>query len=679
MEMGTVSIAYDLALALSAALLGGLASHYLRLPALIGYMLAGILVGPFVGISPTADTENIQLLAEIGVVMLMFGVGVDFSLQQLRQVQRIALFGGGAQVILTIALGVLVGYLLNWPWAWQIFFGCALALSSTTVLLKIMMERGELDTKHAQIMIGVSIVQDLSTILMVSLLPAVTLSDDNGNPMWKVFISLALTGVFLAVMLVLGTRLVPLVLARIAKTGSRELFLLATVVLSLGTAFIATSVFGLSPALGAFIAGMVVSESDLHYRVLGEVIPIRDMFGILFFVSVGMLIDPMFVVDNIGVVLIVVLTLVGGKFLVTLLAIWWFDYSRRTLLLVAAGLAQMGEFSFILAAMGMQLGVIDRYLYSLILAGALISSLITPFFLRAVNRLADWLDRHVPAKNRIAAPLPAVPPGIRDHVVICGYGRVGQHLVEALHELNMRHIVIEQDYLRAQLAREHGSTVIYGDSSMPSVLAGAYLERARVAVVTVPETSAQRLTVQQIREIAPNLPIISRARQAEDLPQLYRDGANDVVVPIFEGGMEILRQTLLRIGLSAETIQSYSDVVHSRRYEPWQQPDADSQLLSCLRRAQQGLTIEWYQLRPDSAYAGRTIGSLRIRQETGASVVALLRNMEVFVNPEASMVLQGGDRIAILGTEEQRQGFVAWLGWGELGVTVPLEMRAVPS
>lgn len=679
--METASIAYDLTMALAAALVGGIASYYLRLPALIGYMLAGILVGPFTLFSPTADTTNIQLLAEIGVMMLMFGVGVDFSLRQLRQVQRVAVFGGGLQIVLTILLGVLLGIALGWPWGWQIFFGCALALSSTTVLLKVLMERGELGSPHAQIMIGVSIVQDLSTILMMSLLPAVTAPSAGTNPLVQAAGSLAWTAVFLGLMLVLGTRFVPPLLARIARTGSRELFLLGTVVLSLGTAVLATTVFGLSPALGAFIAGLVVSESDLHYRILGEVIPIRDVFGILFFVSVGMLIDPMFVWQNIGVVALVVLTIVLGKFVITTVSLWQFAYSRRTLLMTAAGLAQMGEFSFILAALGMTLGVVDSYLYSLILAGALLSSLATPFTMRLINPLADWLDVHMPPRDRIAAPLPIVPPSIRDHVVICGYGRVGQHLVEALRELNTPHVVIEQDYLRAQAARTCGSTVIYGDASMQSVLAGAYLDRARVAVVTVPDTGLQRLTVQHIREIAPSLPIISRARQADDLPMLYQDGANDVVVPAFEGGMEMLRQALLRLGLSAETIQSYSDVVHSRRYEPWQQGDADTQLLSCLRRAQQGLTIEWYQLRTDSAYAGRTIGSLSIRRETGASVVALLRQNEVIVNPEADTVLYGGDRLAVLGTEDQRQGFVLWLGWGELGMTVPLalEADAVPS
>ncbi|NJL33456.1 MAG: hypothetical protein HC893_05885, partial [Chloroflexaceae bacterium] len=304
------------------------------------------------------------------------------------------------------------------------------------------------------------------------------------------------------------------------------------------------------------------------------------------------------------------------------------------------------------------------------------SAIATPFLMRGVGPLNDWLDRVMPVRERPAAALPEVPRGLRDHVVICGYGRVGQHLVEAMQEVDTKYVVIEQDWIRAQQARDAGSIVIYGDASQPSILSGAYLERARVIAVTVPDPALQRFIVQQVRTICPNLPIIALARQVDDLPYLYNDGANDVILPSFEGGLEMLRQTLLRLGITAETIQGYVDTIHARRYEPWRNTSADAELLACLRRASQGLTIEWYQLRPDSAYEGRTIGSLNIRQQTGASVVAIVRHNEVLVNPEAGTLLHGGDRLAVLGTEDQRQQFVTWLGDGELGVTVPSRLFA---
>ncbi|NJL35114.1 MAG: hypothetical protein HC893_16250 [Chloroflexaceae bacterium] len=303
--METVSLAYDLTLALLAALIGGSIITRLGLPALTGYMLAGIAVSSFTFGPTVGDTTTINLLAEIGVILLMFGVGVDFSLRQLRDVQRVAVFGGGGQVLLTIGLGIAVGTLLGWTWGAQLFFGCALALSSTTVLLKILMDRGELGSQHGQITIAISLVQDLSTIVMMALLPALSVVQEGTTPLMQIGWSLLRTIIFLGLMLVLGTRLYPWLLARIVRRGSRELFLLAVVVLSLGTAWLATSVFGLSLALGAFVAGLVVSESDLHYRILSEVLPIRDVFAVLFFVSVGMLINPVFVWENLGMVLLI--------------------------------------------------------------------------------------------------------------------------------------------------------------------------------------------------------------------------------------------------------------------------------------------------------------------------------------------------------------------------------------
>lgn len=659
--MESVSLAYDLALALFAALLGGLVAARLRMPTVVGFMLAGILIGPFTP-GPSSDYERIHLLAEIGVVLLMFGVGVDFSLTQLRSVRNVAVFGGIGQVLLTIAMGVGIGALLGWPWGWQVFFGCILAISSTTLLLKVWMERGELGSQHGQITIGLSLVQDLSSVLMMVLLPALTTTEAGANPVVALGWSLLRAGLFFGVMLLLGTRLFPWLLARVAQRASREMFLLATVALSVGTAFIATEVFGLSLALGAFMAGLVVSESELHYRILSEVLPIRDIFSVLFFVSVGMLIDPAFLWRNVGVIALVSVAIILGKFVITAVTILPFGYHRRTVMLAAAGLAQIGEFSFILAQQGMQLGVLDNFVYSLTLSGALLSALATPLLLLAVGPVAVWLDQHFPPTlwRRDQETLPGLPRGLHGHVVICGYGRVGRHLVEALHALGHRYIVIDQDWKRVQEAHKAGALVIYGDAATPAVLSGASLETSRVVVVTIPDPATHRLVVQQMRSICPSVPIIARSRSDDDLPYLYQDGANEVILPSFEGGMEMLRQTLLRLDVSAEAIQSYTDMIHCERYEPWQR-DANSHLLACLRRVSNGLTMQWYQLPHNAPYAGQTIGSLNIRRQTGTSIVAIVRGAEVIVNPEAATVLRADDRLAVLGTEQQRQAFIAWL------------------
>lgn len=659
--MESIAFARDLALALFAALLGGVVASRLRIPVVVGFMLSGILVGQFTH-GASSSYERIHLFAEIGVVLLMFGVGVDFSLNQLKSVQRVAVFGGTAQVVLTILLGIGIGSLLDWPWGWQLFFGCILAISSTTVLLKLWMERGELGSQHGQVTIGLSLVQDLSTVLMMVLLPALTTTQSGASPLVQIGWSLLRAGLFFGVMLLLGTRLFPWLLARIAQRSSRELFLLATVALSVGTAFIATEIFGLSLALGAFVAGLVVSESELHYRILGEVLPIRDVFAVLFFVSVGMLIDPIFIWNNLSEIALVSAAIIVGKFLITGVAISPFGYHRRSVLLAAAGMAQIGEFSFILAQQGMDLGVLDDFIYSLTLSGALLSTLATPLLLAAVSPVANWLDHYLPPDRwrHEKQILPEVSGELHGHVVICGYGRVGQHIVEALHELEHHYVVIEQDWARAQQAQKDGALAIYGDAATPAVLGGARLTAARVVVVTIPDPATHRLIVQQVRSICPSVPIIARAQADEDLPYLYKDGANEVILPNFEGGLEMVRQTLLRLGVTAEAIQSYSDMIHCEHYEPWRR-DADSQLLACLRSASNGLTIQWYQLPPDSIHASQTIGELNIRQQTGASIVAIVRNKEVLVNPEATTALQVDDRLAILGTAMQRQAFLDWM------------------
>lgn len=671
--MEGASLAYDLALALIAALIGGSIAARLKIPVVVGFMLAGIVVGPFTP-GPTGNTEHIQLLAEIGVVLLMFGVGVDFSIEQLRSVRQVATLGGVGQVVATILLGIGIGMLLGWPWGWQVFFGCILAISSTTVLLKVWMERGELGSQHGQITLGISLVQDLTTVVMIVLLPALTTTSAGTNPLLAIGWSLLQAGAFFGLMLLLGTRLFPWLLKRIAQRSSRELFLLATVALSVGTAFVATELFGLSLALGAFMAGLVVSESELHYRILGEVLPLRDIFSVLFFVSVGMLIDPLFIVEHLMVVVLVSLTIVLGKFAITALAIWPFGYTRRATLLAAAGLAQIGEFSFILAQQGLQLGVLDNFVYSLTLSGALLSALATPFLLRCIGPITDWFDRIAPPAARPAADLPEVPRSLRNHIVLCGYGRLGSHLAEALRELHHPHVVVEQDWLRVKQARQQGTPVIFGDATMPAVLGGASLEKARAVVVALPDPANQRLTVQQVRSICPHVPIIARAYAKEDLPSLYGDGATEVILPSFEGSLEMLRQTLLRLGVTVEAIQSYTDAIHSARYEPWRNAGVDGRLLACLRRASQGLTIEWYQVPADSIHVGLTISALNIRQHTGASVVALVRGSQVLVNPQAGIVLDADDRLAVLGNEQQRQQFVSWLMNSKLGMTVPMRL-----
>lgn len=359
----------------------------LGLPVILGYLIGGIAVGPY-GFGLVGDVEQIRTLAEIGVVLLLFTLGLEFSLKTLRRTGRVAIIGGMVQILATTALGLVVGILLHWPITEAVFFGFFIALSSTMIVLKLLMERGELDTAHGRVMIGILLVQDLAVVPMMVVLPVI------GEPGWAAALGIAALKavLFLGAMLVLGLWVLPRVMRRVAGLRSRELFLLAIFGLCLAVAF-ASDYFGISLALGAFVAGLLMSESDYAHQALAEIIPLRDIFATLFFVSLGMLIDPRFLVDNIGAVSVVVIAIIGGKFIICSLIPWLFGYSAKTTLYVGAGMFQIGEFSFVLAAAALGTGAISKYLYDLTLTSAVITILLTPFALGGVSILYRRLSQ----------------------------------------------------------------------------------------------------------------------------------------------------------------------------------------------------------------------------------------------------------------------------------------------
>ncbi|MCL4459456.1 MAG: cation:proton antiporter [Chloroflexi bacterium] len=552
-ELGLIS---DLALAFLAALAGGAIAVRLGQSAIIGYLLAGMAIGPFT-LRLVGDVDRVRVLAEIGVIFLMFALGVEFSLTQLKRVQRVAIFGGIAQILLTIALGLAIGQYFGWDMPQAAFFGSLIALSSTMVVLKLLMERGELDTVHGRIMLGLLIVQDLSVVPMMVLLPEMAQAADN----LPVTLLLAVTkaALFLAATYYLGTYLVPRLLFRIAATKSRELFLLTIVCLALGAA-VGTYLFGLTLAFGAFIAGLIVSESDFSHQILAEVLPLRDLFSVLFFVAIGMLINPLFIGQNIGLVIVMVLAIVLGKFLICSLLTAGFGYSSKTAIYVGLGLVQIGEFSFVLARLGVDEGILPDYIYSLTLAGALITILLTPLSISLGPRLLAMLER-TPVLTRLAVENPAlyldVPPaGLSQHVVICGYGDVGRHLAAILDVRKFKYLVIDYDpYVLAEL-RERGVPCIYGDAANERVLAQTSLPKAKLLAVALPDPIATDLVIRNALRLNPKLDIIARAEHVAVLEPLCKSGMVEMVHPKFEAALEMIRHTLHRFGVSGPESQS---------------------------------------------------------------------------------------------------------------------------
>jgi CPA2 family monovalent cation:H+ antiporter-2 len=566
--MEGLSLLVDLVIILIAALVGGVIARSLKLPVILGYLVGGIVVGPH-AFRLVSDVGRIETLATIGVVLLMFTLGMEFSLKTLRQIGKVAILGGVLQILATMALGLLIGVVLHRPLDEAVFFGFIIALSSTMIVLKILVERGDLDSAHGRVMIGILLVQDLAVVPMMVILPVL---GQSGAGLFPALGLAALKAVlFLGAMLVLGIWVLPWIMRRVAGVRSRELFLLAVFGLGLGVAF-ATYSFGLSVALGAFVAGLLISESEYVHQALADVIPLRDIFATLFFASLGMLIDPRFLFGNVGMVSAVVVAIIMGKFIICALIPWLFGYSAKTVLFVGAGLFQIGEFSFVLAAAAFGIGVIPTGLYDLILTSAVVTILLTPFSLS----LASVLYRRLGQGERVARFLarrtdPAFSSRgleLKSHVVICGCGRVGRDLGTILTRRGFSYLVIDIDPYVISALRTSDVPCIYGDASNPEILSWASLDKARVLVITFRDPIATELTVRNALRINPKLDVVARVHLDSEVQALRKLGVAELVRPEFEAGLEIIRHTLHRFGIVGTEIQL---IVNTLREEAMKQ------------------------------------------------------------------------------------------------------------
>jgi len=553
--MEELGLGLDLIIVLAAAIAGGILARQLRLPIILGYLAGGIVVGPYV-LGWVHDLETIHTLANIGVILLLFTLGLEFSLSELRQIGKIAILGGIAQILLTAAVGLALGKLLGWETTEAIFFGFLIALSSTMIVLKTLMERGDLDSGHGRVMIGILLVQDLSLVPLMIILPA--MGGDNGELWLPLGIATLKALAFIVVMLALGMWGLPWLLRRVAGGRSRELFLLTVVTLCL-VAAIGAYFFGLSAAVGAFIAGLLISQSAFARQALADIIPLRDTFAALFFVSLGMLVNPHFVAENIAIIAVVVAVIIVAKFIICSSIPWFFGYSPKTMLFVGLGLIQIGEFSFVLAGMGMEAGIVSQYIYSLTLTSAIITMLLTPFALS----FASFLYRHLSQGERFGRLAARRPdPGwqsqrweLSGHAVICGHGRVGSSLARVLERRNFSYLVIDLDPQVISELHAREIPCIYGDAGNPEILAHAQLDKARVLICTFPDFIAVELATRNALRINPRLDIVARVHRDVDAELLKGIGVSEIVRPEFEAGLEITRHTLHRFGLSGPEIQ----------------------------------------------------------------------------------------------------------------------------
>jgi len=512
----------------------GLIAHRLRVQPLVGYLLAGVMVGPY---TPgfEADPALAAELAEIGVILLMFGVGLHFSLKDLLSVARIAVPGAIGQIVVATLMGAGLSWTLGWSPMAGFVFGLALSVASTVVLVRALQDHHILETARGRIAVGWLVVEDLAMVLALVLLPALaTVKAGDGVPASRIvfylLITLAKVSVFVAIMLIVGRRVIPWLMHHTAHTGSRELFRLAVYAIALGVAFGAAKLFDVSFALGAFFAGMVMGESDLSQRATEEAMPLRDAFAVLFFVSVGMLLNPMVFVDAPLAVLATVAIIVVGKSAAAWLIVRAFRHSNSTALTVAASLAQIGEFSFILIGLGMERDMVPKEARDLVLAGAIISIVLNPMAFILMERL-----RRGPARQSGSGPpddtaVTLQPTSLSGHDVLIGYGRVGSLIGQALAKRGMKMLVIETSDDGVEKARQDGAEVIVGNAADPAILTAANVTGARRLFVTIPEPFEAGQAVQQARSANPALDILARAHSSAAVDHLNKLGANLVVL-----------------------------------------------------------------------------------------------------------------------------------------------------
>jgi CPA2 family monovalent cation:H+ antiporter-2 len=649
-----VTLLLEIAVALVAAFVGGLIARRLGLPTIVGYLLAGIVIGPF---TPgfVGDIETISQLAELGVIFLMFGVGLHFSFSDLWRVRGIAIPGALGQMMLASMLGFGLSQIWGWSAASGIVLGLSISIASTVVLLRGLMDNGLLNTPHGQAAVGWLILEDLATVLILILMPSLA-SASNGFNWQDLGLTLVKAAAFVILVLFVGMRLIPWLLMRIAYTRSRELFILAILAIALGTALGAAEIFGVSLALGAFVAGVVVSESPLSHQVGADVLPFREAFAVLFFVSIGMLVNPTYLLDQIGAVLALTALIVIGKPIITLLQGFLFPWPARTALVVAAGLSQIGEFSFILGQAGVSLGVLSQEQYSLILAGALLSITVNPLMFKLIGPAEKRLKRMPVLWNRLDrhGPTPApIVETIQGHVVIIGHGRVGRHLTSVLTGIAVPHLVIESDARQVEELDQQGVPTLFGNAANSEVLTHAGLKRARALVVSVPDEDAAELIVAAARDLAPDLPIITRAESEEGAQQLAHLGAQHVIRPVLEGGLEIVRHTLLQLGFPLQEIYRYTDAVRQDHYDSQINTEEEHRLLHDLVEATRSIEVTWLSLAPENPIVGQTLAEADLRARTGASVVAILRDKQLKANPKSITVFDAGDRIGLIGNKDQ--------------------------
>lgn len=624
----------------------------IKIPSIVGFLFTGLVAGPS-GIGAITSQESVEILAEIGVVLLLFTVGMEFSLHQLFRIRRSVLMGGSVQAALTIAAGTIWAILSGFESRPALFLGILLTMSSTAIVLKLLQEKAEIDTPHGSTTLGILIFQDILIIpamLLVPFLAGEGFSSDESVFLLVSKLLLITLGVFVA-----AKWLVPFILLQFARTRNRELFLLGVLVIGFSIAW-ASSGVGLSLALGAFLAGLIISESEYSHQALGSILPFRDIFLSFFFISVGMLLDLSAVGETWFVILLITLTLLALKTLTGATAALALGHPLRTALLTGLALSQVGEFSFLLSKSGLDHGLVSASTYQIFLSVAVLSMSLSPFLLALGPTLvrASFLAK----KGKGAPPPEASASGTDDHLLIIGYGMNGRNLAKAARRYRIPHSIVEMNPDTVREERRRGAPIHFGDATNEEVVLHAGINRARVAVVAINDPAATRRIVELLRRVRPTtLCIITRTRFVSEMKPLYDLGADEVVPEEFETSIEIFSRVMRRYLVPRLEMEQLVSEIRQDGYEMLRRPNGPDTPVERLKPLLKGMDIEIVRVGEDSSLKDRTLEEAQIRTKHDVTVLAIQTVHALISNPSGKERLSVGDRLVVWGKIEQIRSF----------------------
>jgi CPA2 family monovalent cation:H+ antiporter-2 len=625
--------------------------YRLHIPAIVGYLLTGVMAGPH-GLGLIGEAREVEILAEIGVVLLLFTIGIEFSLKSLVRIKRSALIGGPLQVIATVVAASLLSWKLGLSWRESIFMGFLISLSSTAIVLKLFQESATVDSPHGSTALGILIFQDIIIVPMILLTPL--LAGSTGN-LAESLLVLSAKGIGIILLVIIGARwVVPYLMYQIARTRSRELFLLSIVSLCLGIAWL-THHIGLSLALGAFLAGLILSESEYSGHALGNILPFRDVFTSFFFISIGMLLDVGFLLQRPGLIVVIALCVLSLKAIIAGSTAMLLGFPLRTTILVGLALSQIGEFSFILSRSGIEYGLLPATTYQVFLVVSVITMAATPFLLALGPHAAD-LALHLPLPRRLKAGLYFAPSITstetkiyqKDHLIVVGFGLNGRNVARSAKAVGIPYVIIEMNPETVRAEKSKGEPIYFGDAIQEAVLTHARVKDARALVVVISDPTATRRIIEIARKLNPMLYIIARTRFVQEMKHLYELGANEVIPEEFETSVEIFTRVLGKYLIPRDEIEKFTTEVRADGYEMLRSLPKESASFSDLKIHLPDFEISTFRVNQESPLIGKALAQIQLRRKLGVTLLAIHRDSQIISDPGGDTKLCANDVLVIL-------------------------------